>query len=352
MKRSAPHDVFDDRRRRLAEILAAKKLDGYLFGGTSDLFYLTGFSSEGFYGLAAGEKFWVFSSALLAQQIRENTSGLTIVVGKKMTEEVAALRTKHRWTRIGFDGEQVFYRLGVALKKAGLEPVPNPLEELRAVKDADESALLRRAGSITARAVEWAIPRVRAGMTEIAMARMLRDRFERLGASDIAFELIAAVGPHTALPHHRPTEAVLKTNQPVLFDVGCRVGAYRSDLTRTFYYGTMPRDFRKVHGIVAEAQNAGFAAARPGNKGGDVDGASRGVIVKAGYGRFFVHSTGHGVGIDIHEPPWNRAESKDILKPGMVLTVEPGIYLPGRFGVRIEDTLQVTSNGNEVLTTP
>jgi Xaa-Pro aminopeptidase len=341
-------DVFADRRRRLAGLLEEKKLDGYLFGGVSDLAYLTGFSSEGFQGLVTAKGAWVFSSA---QQILEGTSGVKVVVGKKLGEALRGLRGRFRLKKIGFDPQQTTYDTGRRLvKKAGLMASPNPLASLRAVKDAGEMELLRRAGRITAEAVQWTIPRVRAGMTEIQMARMIRNRFERLGASDIGFELIAAAGPHTALPHHHPGETALKRNQAVLFDVGCRVGAYRSDLTRTFFYGSMPASFRRVYRIVETAQKAGFAAVKPGNRGKDVDAASRGVIKKAGYGRYFVHSTGHGVGVDIHEAPWIRDKSPDALKPDMVLTVEPGIYLPGRFGVRIEDTLRVTSDGYEILT--
>jgi Xaa-Pro aminopeptidase len=354
---SAAHDgavnggVFTDRRRRAADLLEKKGLGGYFFSGPADLYYLTGFSSEGFHGLVTGAGTWIYSSALLAQQIRESTSGVTVVVGKKLGPALREMRTRLRIKKIGFDPEQTLYGMGRRLvEKAGLTPSPNPLSELRAVKDAGELELLRRAGRITAETVRWAVRHVRAGMTEIQMARMIRDRFERLGAADIGFELIAAVGPHTALPHHHPTETALKKDQAVLFDVGCRVGAYRSDLTRTFFYGSMPPSFRRVFRIVETAQKAGFAAVEPGKRGKDVDAASRGVIKKAGYGRYFVHSTGHGVGVDIHEPPWIRDKSPDLLKPDMVLTVEPGIYLPGRFGVRIEDTLRVTPEGFEILT--
>ncbi len=345
-------DVYADRRRRLAALLHEKKMDGYLFGGISDLYYLTGFHSEGFFGLVTAKGTWIFSSALLAQQIRENTSGLTLVVGKRLTVSLKELRGKHRLKRVGFDPEQMLYRMGSALAKEGLIPAANPLEALRIIKDREEMDQISRACRITTAVVESFIPKVRAGMTERGMARMIRDGFERRGADDIAFDLISAVGPHTALPHHRPGDAVLKKNQAVLFDVGAKVGAYRADLTRTFFYGKITPAFRRIYGVVDAAQKAGIAAIKPGNRGGDVDGATRRVIEKAGFARYFVHSTGHGVGVDIHEPPWIRAESPDLLKPEMVLTVEPGIYLPGRFGVRIEDTFRVTSNGYEVLTTP
>jgi Xaa-Pro aminopeptidase len=236
-------DIFKDRRRRLAKVLHEKKLDGYLFGGISDLYYLTGFSSEGFFGLATAKGMWIFSSALLAQQIRENTQGLKIIVGKRLTVALKEIAAAQHLKKIGFDADQTFYRLGAALIKEGLTPSVNPLEELRIVKDREELDQLTKACHITAATVDWVIPRVKAGMSELQMSRLIRDGFEKRGSSEVAFELISAVGAHTALPHHRPTETLLKKNQAVLFDVGCRVGAYRSDLTRTFFYGTIPIRF-------------------------------------------------------------------------------------------------------------
>jgi Xaa-Pro aminopeptidase len=286
----------------------------------------------------------------MAGQVRENVSGCR-VVEKGLLLGLEEIRRQHRFKRVGFDPNQTFHGLGVRLIKGGLSPVvPNPLEELRIVKDKEELALLARACRITAQSVEHVKARVRLGMTEREMARTIENQFYHRGAQGNAFNLICAVGPHTALPHHVPGETSLRRNQPVLFDVGCTVQGYRSDLTRTFYYGTIPDDFRRIHDLVAVAQKAGMSTVRPGVTGGQVDKSSRDVIVKAGYGRRFIHSTGHGVGIDIHESPWIRDKGSEILKPDMVLTVEPGIYLPGRFGVRIEDTLRVTSKGYEVLT--
>lgn len=342
--------VFRERRRRLAGLLEQRKLDAYFFNGVSDLFYLTGFHSEGFYGLASGAGTWLFASALLAGQVRENAPGCRLVTGKRLSVALREIRSKHRLKRVGFDQEQMLYRLGSVLVKEGLKPQANPLEELRIVKSREELDLLSRACRVTAQAVEHVKARVRAGMTERQMALFIQDQFHRRGADRPAFDLICAVGPHTALPHHVPGETALRPNAPVLFDVGCTVAGYRSDLTRTFFYGKITPQFRRIHRIVQSAQDAGMAQVRPGSTGGKVDGASRGVIARAGYGRLFIHSTGHGVGVDIHEPPWIRAKSPDVLKPDMVLTVEPGIYLPGRFGVRIEDTLRVTSSGYEILT--
>ena len=344
--------VFRDRRNRLGEVFERKKLDGYFFSGVADLYYLTGFHSEGFYGLVTAKNTWLFASALLAGQIRENAPGCRLIVGKRLSEAVAELAKKHRLKRVGFDADQLIFRLGDVLQKKGLTPCPNPLEELRAIKGEEELDRLRKACRITAQSVEYFKPRARAGMTEKSMAWAIEQQFIRRGAHGLGFDLIAAVGVNTSLPHHIPGEARLKPNSPVLFDVGCRVGAYRSDLTRSFFYGKITPIYRRIYGVVEAAQRAGIARVRPGATGGEVDAAARGVIAKAGQGRTFVHSTGHGVGIDIHEPPWIRPKSPDVLATNMILTVEPGIYLAGRFGVRIEDTLRVTAEGREILTTP
>lgn len=342
--------VFLERRERLAEVLERQKLDAFFFSGVSDLYYLTGFHSEGYFGLATKKGLWLFLSALLAGQARENTAGCRLVVGKRLSVEIESLMKKHALKRVGFDAEQLIYRLGDVLRQKGLRPGANPLEELRAVKDEAEVALMRRAGRITAAGLDHVRKRVRVGQTESQLAKAIADQFYRRGAGGMGFDLIAAVGPNTALPHHIPGEARVTRATAVLFDVGCRVGAYRSDLTRSFYYGKIPPSYKKVYDIVAAAQRAGIAAVFPGSTGGRVDAATRGTIARAGYGRYFIHSTGHGVGIDIHEPPWNRPKSPDVYKNNMVLTVEPGIYLPGRFGVRIEDTLRVVPGGNEILT--
>lgn len=345
-------EVFRARRDRLGAVLEKKKWDAYFFSGVADLYYLTGFHSEGFYGLVSGKKTWLFASALLAGQVRENAPGCRLIVGKRLSLALEELAKEHRFKRIGFDPDQLVFRLGDALRKKGLRPAPNPLEELRIVKDEEELARLRKACQVTAQAVEHVKPRLRVGMTEKGMAWAIEQQFYRRGAQGVGFDLIAAVGQNTALPHHIPGETRLERNSPVLFDVGCRVGAYRSDLTRSFFFGKITPNYRRIYGVVAAAQRAGIGTVRPGVTGGQVDAATRGVIARSGHGRTFVHSTGHGVGIDIHEPPWIRPKSPDVLAANMILTVEPGIYLSGRFGVRIEDTLRVTSEGHEILTTP
>jgi Xaa-Pro aminopeptidase len=235
-----PPAVFRERRERLMAIFERKKLDAYLFSGVADLYYLTGFHSEGFYGLVTGKGTWLFASALLANQVRENAPGCRLLVGKRLTLSVAELAKKHKLNRVCFDADQMNFRLGDALQKKGLLPCPNPVEELRAIKGEEELSRLRKACRITAQSVKAIAPRVRAGMTEKRLAWMIEQDFFRRGADGVGFDLIAAVGSNTSIPHHIPGQTPLKPNSPVLFDVGCRVGAYRSDLTRSFFYGKIP----------------------------------------------------------------------------------------------------------------
>ncbi len=345
-----PASTYRDRRKRLAEQLERQKLDAYFFSGPSDLYYLTGFKSDGFYGLFGAKGSWLFSSALLASQVRAHTDGCHHIVGQRLSVALADIQKAKKLTRVGFDPDGVLFRLGDALRKRGLTPAENPLVPLRAVKDAEELACITRACHITAISIPQVAKRLRVGMTERQVSDWLEAFFRRNGAPGVAFDLIAAFGPNTAHPHHVPGAAKLAKNQPIILDIGCRIGEYRSDLTRTLFFGKINKLFQRVFNIVKQAQDAGRSQVFAGSTGGRVDAAARGVIARAGYARYFTHSTGHGVGVDIHEPPWIRAESPDRLLPGHVLTVEPGIYLPGRFGVRIEDTYLVTSQGSKVLT--
>ncbi len=187
-------------------------------------------------------------------------------------------------------------------------------------------------------------------MTEKDLAFRVERMFQDKGSPKPAFDTIVAFGENAAYPHHVLTEKKLSRDTPVLMDLGSTIGGYKSDLTRTAFFGKISPKFREVYGIVKEAQAAGIAAVRDGVSAGRVDFVCRDLIRKAGYGDFFVHSTGHGVGLDIHEPPGLADGIKTVLREGMVVTVEPGIYLPGRFGVRIEDTVLVKKGGCKVLT--
>ncbi len=239
-------------------------------------------------------------------------------------------------------------RLRALAAERGTEVVASTglVAALRVVKDDHEIELLARACAITTSALEELFAdRVAAGATERELAVWLERRFIDLGADGVAFPSIVAGGPNGAVPHHAPTDRPLRPGELVTVDCGALVAGYHADCTRTVAVGAPRGDLVEVHDLVARAQEAGRAAATAGATSGDVDLAARSVIEEAGYGAEFVHGTGHGVGLEVHEAPAVARGSTATLSPGTALTVEPGVYLPGTGGVRIEDTIVVTADG-------
>ncbi len=233
-----------------------------------------------------------------------------------------------------------------------LRPTTDVVEALRAVKDAGEIEALRRACAVADQALAELIEAggIRPGRSERQVGLELDQRMRQLGASDPSFETIAAAGPNSAIPHHRPTSAVLAAGDFVKLDFGATVDGYHSDMTRTLVLGK-PADWqREIYQLVHQSQAAGRAAAVVGATGAEIDAAARDVIADAGYGPQFSHGLGHGVGLQIHEAPSLARESASIMVPDMCVTVEPGVYLPGRGGVRIEDSGEIRADGYDVLT--
>jgi Xaa-Pro dipeptidase len=224
------------------------------------------------------------------------------------------------------------------------------ISEIRARKQASELALMRRAIDISQTALEETVAQVKAGITERQVATMVQAALTKHGAHGNAFGPTVLTGPNSALPHGTPGDAVIRAGDLLLFDYGATIDLYPADITRTFAIGEIDPELKRIYEIVLAANEAGIAAARPGATAQDVDRASRGVIAAAGYNEYFIHRTGHGLGLDIHELPNILEGNTTVLEPGMVFTVEPGIYLPGRGGVRIEDNVVVTETGVEVMT--
>ncbi len=242
---------------------------------------------------------------------------------------------------------ELLRRYAPGLTTAHAEPV---LSRLRQQKDASEVAAMERAVAIAEAAMRRLLPRIKVGQSEKRIAAMLTQALAEAGADGVAFAPIVSAGPNSASPHATPTDRPIQAGDLLVIDWGAMIDGYPSDITRTFAVGEIPAELRRVYDIVHTANAAGVAAARPGASGQDVDRAARDVIDEMGYGRHFVHRTGHGLGLETHEPPYIMEGNTAPLESGMVFTVEPGIYLPGRGGVRIEDNILMTDTGHRSLT--
>jgi len=262
---------------------------------------------------------------------------------------------------LGLDGQQIgveprqlrlleFRHVKNGAPEADYPDASNVLSGLRLRKDKAEIDAMRQAVKIAQEALEATLPSIQVGMTEREIASELVVQLLKHGSdSELPFAPIVSAGPNAANPHASPTDRKLETGDLLVVDWGAAHAGYISDLTRTFSVGEVDAEYEKIHEIVQESNAAGRAAAKPGVPCSDVDNAARAVIEKAGYGVYFTHRTGHGIGMEGHEEPYMRGDNMQLLEPGMAFTVEPGIYLPGRNGVRIEDNVVITEDGADVL---
>jgi len=311
--------------------------------------YLTAFSSSNAALLVEPDRVRLFSDFRYAEAARA-VEGVEFVETKRSL--VAALAELLEG-RIGFEADAVSYAGWETLGADGLELVPRRglVEALRAVKDESELDAIRRAGEITSGAYERFAEERFTGRTERELAWRLDELFHDLGAHAPAFETIVASGPNAARPHARPTDRVVEAGETVVIDAGAMVDGYCADCTRTFATGPLPDTLRSAYTTCLEGQLAGLGATRAGVSGVDTDAAARDRIEAAGLGDRFGHGLGHGVGLEVHEAPRLSRESTDTLAAGNVATVEPGVYLEGLGGIRIEDLVIVTDGEPEVLTT-
>ena len=253
--------------------------------------------------------------------------------------------------RIGFDASKESYPAGAFLRKCGCVEIESLFTTLRETKNTQELKHLRASNRLAYLTYVYIKPRIKTGMTECEVAAEM-ERFMRInGAKTTSFFTIVAFGENTANPHHETGNRKLKANDAVLLDFGCVYNNYCSDMTRSWWHGkNEPTEYKKIWKIVDNARKAGIKAAKIGVKCQAVDATCRDMITQAGYGDYFTHGTGHGVGLEVHENPYNNQTSMHVLKEGNVVTVEPGIYLPGKYGVRLEDTVAITKTGAAILT--
>ena len=350
MSQSGPHP---GRIARLRAALGRRGPSAILITHLPNIQWLCGFSgSAGSLLVSARDAVFFTDFRYRAQSRREVRGARLFEYASGPVSSIAAAVRHARVSRVGFESDRMTVAshadLAAAMPRVELVPLRGAVEALRAVKDAVEIVAIRRALAIAGRALALST-RGLVGKSESAVANRLQAAIRREGADDESFPTIVASGRRAALPHGLPTRKEIRGGDLVVIDFGARLNGYCSDLTRTFSPQKWEKRSKEIYAVVLEAQRSALKAIRPGAKACDVDGAARGVIERAGYGKHFGHGTGHGVGLEVHELPNLSPKSGDTLQPGMVVTVEPGIYLENFGGVRIEDMVLVTPTGCEVL---
>ena len=351
------------RQMRLREELSRARYDALLVSHLPNIRYLCGFtgSSGALLLLGAGDSVF-FTDSRYTEQAKAQVSARKIVITKKAPTIAAAecISSQPRRNRkpqasvLGFESQYVSVlsrrNLAVALTK-NVRPreAPQLIEKARMVKDADEIAAIRSAAKLGAGLFDQALATIRPGVSEVEVAAEMEYTARRSNAEGMSFETIIASGPRAALPHGRASVAAIQAGEFVVCDFGVILHGYCSDRTRSVYVGAATAEARRIYDAVLASQMEAIAAVRPGIKVEQVDRAARKTLQKNGLGKYFTHSTGHGVGLEIHEAPRVAKGQQEILQPGMVITIEPGVYLSGQWGVRIEDMVVVTEQGCEVL---
>ncbi|WP_344894896.1 Xaa-Pro peptidase family protein [Actinomadura meridiana] len=348
------------RRRALAALVAAHDADALLVTRLVNVRYLTGLDSSRAALLVPADGPAVLATdGRYAGTAERVCPDVELVVDRQVTGKLVARAAAEGNRRLGFEAHDMTVEQHTALTeriradqiRVELVPLGRLVEELRVVKDEEEIGLLREACAISCRAFETVLPEIRAGVTERAVAVALERAMVDHGAERAAFESIVASGPNGAVPHHHPGGRELQGGDLVTIDFGALYEGYHADMTRTVAIGEPAGWQRDVYDLVLRAQLAGIATAAPGVPVGAVDAAARDVIKDAGHGDAFVHGLGHGVGLEVHEDPFLGYDKTGKLSNRVPITAEPGVYLTGRGGVRIEDTLVVRSDGPEILTT-
>ena len=345
------------RQQNLRDHLATTQFDALLVSHLPNIRYLCGFAGSSGLLLVEESGSVFFTDVRYDTQAHAEVKGAKVVIARQAVlnaaaDRIAALRGKQV---IAIEADHVTVsdrkRLNDLLPThLRLKNASSLVERARMVKDEDELAVIRSAVNLGAKLFDRALEVMRPGVKESDVAAEMEYAARRAGAEEMSFSTIIASGERSALPHGRASDKPIKPGGFAVCDFGVILDGYCSDQTRTVWVGSVSEDARVGYEAVLEAQLAAIAAVRPGVSVGEVDGAARKVLRKRGLGRYFTHSTGHGVGLEIHEAPRLAAGQKAVLQPGMVITIEPGVYFPGKWGVRIEDMVTVTARGCDVLT--
>lgn len=341
---------------RIQEILKERGLDGLLLTDEKNQRYAAGFAFTDGAVLVGKEKAWLITDSRYIEAAEKAAVGVTVWLydrERPLMERLKAAIREAGMERLAAEDGKLSHREYLAYEQAlgmALLPAGELMAKLRAAKAEDELRAMRAAQAIAERALEEVLPLIRPGMTEKQVMAELVYRTLRHGSEGNSFDPIVVSGPNTSLPHGVPGDRVIRRGDFVTMDFGCLKDGYCSDMTRTVAVGEASDEMRNVYDIVLQAQLAGIAVARAGIPGKEIDAAARKVITEAGYGACFGHGFGHSLGLDIHEAPSANLRGEEPMPVGAVCSAEPGIYLPGRFGVRIEDVMILREGGCEVIT--
>ncbi|MFK7820493.1 MAG: M24 family metallopeptidase [Planctomycetaceae bacterium] len=347
------------RRNKLMRAIRKEDADAILVTDEKNVTWLTGFTGDSTWMLLSKSNTVLLSDTRYATQIKNECGDDQLDVeirdaSSTMLKTLTKVLTNAKVKNLAFESDKLTHASYCGLVEAAenttLVPTSGITENLRAVKDKQEIKDIRLAVELAERGMATLKAGLKPGMTELQIAHNLEHAMRSFGATRAGFHPIVAVGPNAALPHAIPGNATIDESNVLLVDWGAEtLGGYRSDLTRVLFTGSVSAKVRAVYEVVLKAQVESIKAIRPGARCCDIDAIARNIIDEEGYGKYFGHGLGHGFGLQIHEQPRLSPISEQLLEPGMVVTVEPGIYLPGRFGVRIEDDILVTRDGCEVL---
>ena len=348
------------RKKKVAAAVKRTGAEALLVTNMADVRYLTGFTGSSAAVIVRGSRVTMFTDGRYTTQAKAEVDGaeIVIVVDKSLSLAACEWAVAQGVTKCAFDigvttvAALDAWKAGLPakLRKSFFVPVTGLVATLREVKDEIEQDRMREAAALGCRLFDQVLEHIVPGATEMEVAMALEYMARLEGAESMSFESIVAGGERSALPHGRATTAKLPKRGFVVLDFGVVLGGYCSDMTRTVHMGPARTGEREAYEAVLDAQLAGLAAVKAGVTAGSVDAATRGSLERSGLAEWFTHSTGHGVGIEIHESPRLGKKQEQKLKAGMIVTIEPGVYLPGQFGIRIEDTVLVTALGCEILT--
>ncbi len=349
---------INNRINKLRSKLAEKKIDAILISQPENRYYLSGFNGSAGFLLITQKELFLATDFRYVEQVKSQSPDYTLLqIAGRLDKWLPDLASGLNLKSLGFEAEETSFEFYQSLlntvDKAGLKlqlvPITGMIEAIRAVKDAEEIELIKQAVKISDDAFSHIKKIIHPGQTEIELAWELEKTMRELGSQSMPFEIIVGSGFNAALPHAQPSRRVINEGESIVIDFGAKIGGYCSDITRTLCLGKPSEKFREIYSIVHNAQAAAISQIVEGTTGAQADRFARSIIGKAGYGECFGHSLGHSLGLAAHEKPTLSKHSEDVLKENMVFTIEPGIYIPGWGGVRIEDTVLIKNGRINVL---